>query len=204
MRGLQELTGSPYDASVGKLERELVLKYGEDQRSRAVRGMRQVLEYWRPEDGDIAAFEQFTTENFAGTDEALNAIFTRFENLLETLEGHMHEISREFRQQADLDVGSLLPVDEIFSAYDPSAHVLDDFFANKLAFIVLLNFPLTTLQERLEQGPQWSRREWAEVRLAQRFSKRVPGEVSLALAQAAAESAAAAGAEGETPAPEPS
>ena len=188
MEAIQELAGSGYSESTSKLERELVLKYGEGQRSRIARGIRQVLEYWRADDGDTAVFEEFVRENFAGTDEAVNAIFTRFEKLLETLEGHMHEIGREFRQQADLDLGPLLPIDKTFSAYDPSAHVLDDFFANKLAFIVLLNFPLTTLEERLQQGPHWTRRQWAEARLAQRFSKRVPGEVSLALAQAAAES----------------
>ena len=66
--------------------------------------------------------------------------------------------------------------------------MLDDFFANKLAFTVLLNFPLTTLDERLREGPNWSRRQWAEVRLAQRFAKRIPAEVSLAIAQADAES----------------
>src|SRR5581483_11649365 len=41
---------------------------------------------------------------------------------------------------------------------------------------------------RLRHGRNWSRRQWAEARLAQRFSKRAPAEVSLALAQAAAES----------------
>ncbi len=61
-----------------------------------------------------------------------------------------------------------------------------DFFANKLAFIVLLNFPLTTLEERLSKGAQWSRRQWAEVRLAQRFSKRIPAEVNQAVAAATA------------------
>ncbi len=58
--------------------------------------------------------------------------------------------------------------------------MLDDFFQNKLAFVVLLNFPLTTLQERLKDGPSWSRRQWAEARLAQVFSKRIPAEVNLA------------------------
>jgi hypothetical protein len=68
-----------------------------------------------------------------------------------------------------------------FAGYDPSAHVLDDFFANRLAFTVLLNFPLTTLEQRLKDGPKWSRRQWAEVRLAQGFSKRVPAQVNLAI-----------------------
>ena len=61
----------------------------------------------------------------------------------------MEEISREFRTQAELERGPVLPLDEIFAAYSPSAHVADDFFGNKLAFVVLLNFPLTTLAQRL-------------------------------------------------------
>src|SRR5207248_3108176 len=110
-----------------------------------------------------------------------------YERLVEQLEGHMHEINREFRQQMDLDSGPVLPFDEVFGGYDPSAHIIDDFFQNKLAFTVLLNFPLTTLDDRLKNGPTWNRRQWAEARLAERFSKRIPADVNLAVAQAGAE-----------------
>ena len=48
----------------------------------------------------------------------------------------MQEIGRELRQQADLDLGPMLPLDEIFSGYDPGAHLTDDLFQNKLAFVV--------------------------------------------------------------------
>jgi hypothetical protein len=75
-------------------------------------------------------------------------------------------------------------LDEIFAGFDPSAHIGDDMFSNKLAFVVLLNFPLTTLEERLGEGENWSRRQWAEARLAQRFSRRVPAEVNQVMAEA--------------------
>jgi hypothetical protein len=170
-----------------KLESELVTKYGEGQRPRIQRGLHQVSEFWRAEDGDAASLEDFVNTNFAGDQATLDAMFTRFEDLLEQLAGSMHEISRTFRQQMDLDLGPVLPFDQAFAGYDPSAHVLDDFFQNKLAFTVLLNFPLTTLDERLKDGPTWGRRQWAEVRLAQSFSKRVPAQVSLAISAAGAE-----------------
>ncbi|PYX33660.1 MAG: hypothetical protein DMG81_20995, partial [Acidobacteria bacterium] len=67
--------------------------------------------------------------------------------------------------------------------------MIDDFFRNKLAFAVLLNFPLTTLEERINLGPKWTRRQWAETRLAERFSKRIPAEVNLAIAQAGSDAA---------------
>jgi len=154
---------------------------------RLSRGLRQIAAYWQAQDGDREVFEDFVRANFAGDQGSLDALFDRFQRLLEQLDGHMHEIGREFRQQADLDLGPILPLDEISAGYDPGAHIADDFFENKLAFIVLLNFPLTTLDQRITEGPKWTRRQWAEVRLAQRFSKRIPAAVQLGIAHAAAE-----------------
>lgn len=173
--------------AIAKLQSELVAHYGDAQRERAARGLKQVSEYWRPEDGDALVFQEFVKANFAGDQGTLDTMFHRFEHLLEQYSGHSQEIAREFRTQSDLDLGPILPFDEIFAGYDPSAHFLDDSFQNKLAFVVLLNFPLTTLEERLKQGEHWSRRQWAEARLAQQFSKRIPAEVNLAIAQAASD-----------------
>jgi hypothetical protein len=176
------------DDSMLRLEVELVEKYGEGQRERLRQGMRQVAEFWRAEDGDKMVFEDFVRTHFAGNPATLDPMFARFEQNLEQLGGSMHEINRVFRNQSDMDIGTILPFDNIFAGYDPSAHITDDFFGNKLAFVVLLNFPLTTLDQRLTDGANWSRRQWAEARLAQRFSKRIPAEVNLAIAEAEAES----------------
>jgi hypothetical protein len=162
----------------------LVARFGEAQRERARRGVGQVATLWRAEDGDDAAFQAFVRDNFAGDDAAVDALFARFEHNLEMLQGHAHEINRELRTAADVDRGVALPYDDAFAAWDPTAHVLDDFFANKLAFVALLNFPLTTLAERTIQGPRWTRRQWAETRLAETFRQRIPAEASLALADA--------------------
>ena len=183
-----DVSPSWIQSSCSKLTAELAARHGDAQRPRIERGLRQVAEFWREEDGDATAFEEFVRANFAGDQPTLDTIFNRLEHMLEQLGGHMHEINREFRQQLDLDLGPLLPLDELIGGYDPSAHVVDDFFQNKLAFVVLLNFPLTTLDDRLKHGPSWSRRQWAEVRLAQVFSKRIPGDVNLSISEAAAQS----------------
>jgi hypothetical protein len=175
--------------AASQLVPELVARYGDGQKSRVERGVRQAGEFWRGSDGDEAAFEEVVLAGFAGEQKSLDALFERMEFALESLDGHMLEIGRDFRMESDLDRGPIYPFDEILAGYDPSAHVNDDFFQNRLAFTVLLNFPLTTLQERLTEGPQWSRRQWAEARLAQRFSKRIPGEVNLAIGQASGEAA---------------
>lgn len=190
-KGSQAMTSAavvPWMQSASeKAKQELIAKYGEAQRARIERGLKQVGEFWRAEDGDAAAFNDFVTTNFAGDQKTLDTMFSRYEALLEQFDGHMQEVAREFRQQSDLDAGPIQPFDEIFGGYDPGAHFVEDSFKNKLAFVVLLNFPLTTLEQRLNEGANWSRRQWAEARLAQRFSKRIPAEVNLAIAEAAGE-----------------
>lgn len=175
------------ESAVEKLEGELAAQYGDSQRLRIQRGLKQVSDFWHESDGDQEEFEGFVTGNFAGDQESLDTMFGRFERLLEQAFGHMYEISREFNQQTDLDAGPVEPYDEVFAGYDPSAHLMDDFFDNKLAFVVLLNFPLTTLDERLAEGDKWTRRQWAETRLAEYFSKRIPAEVNQAFSKAKAE-----------------
>ena len=172
--------------AVGSMEEELVEMHGEDQRARIQRGLDQVASFWRADDGDRGAFEAFVRRHFAGDEVALDMMFARFETLLEQLDGHSLEILLAFREQSDLDLGPIMPYDEIFAAYDPFAHLNDDFFANKLAFVVLLNFPVTTLAQRLDEGESWSRSEWARARLADRYAKRVPAAVQQAVSRAGA------------------
>lgn len=174
-------------SSMTKLENKLVAKHGEGSRTRLRQGMKQVAEFWRADDGAARAHQDFVERSFAADPKTLDELFSRMQFALESLDGHMLEISRDFRMQSDLDLGTIYPFDDSLAGYDPSAHVIDDFFKNKLAFMVLLNFPLTTLQQRLADGEKWTRRQWAETRLAQRFSKRVPAGVNLAIAEATAE-----------------
>jgi hypothetical protein len=173
--------------SMQKLETELVAKYGEAQRARLQRGMKQVAQFWRADDGDHAAFEELVRTHFAGDQVTLDALFNRMQFVLESINGHMTEISRDLQWQSDLDLGTVYPFDEIMAGYAAGAHITDDFFKNKLAFVVLLNFPITTLEQRLTEGEKWSRRQWAEAALGLYFSKRVPSEVNLAVGKASAE-----------------
>lgn len=175
------------NTSMQTLENELVAKYGEAQRSRLQRGMKQVAQFWRAEDGGQAEFESLVRTHFAGDQETLDQLFNRMQFVLESAYGHLTEIGRDLRWQSDLDLGKVYPFDELMAGYDPGAHLNDDFFANKVAFVVLLNFPLTSLEQRLTEGEQWSRRQWAEAALALTFSKRIPSSVNLDVARAAAD-----------------
>lgn len=173
-------------ASISAVEKKLVEKHGNSHSARIRTGVSQVAALWRASDGDAAAFEQFCTEHFLADEKLRTDTFARFEASLEQIDGHFLEIYRELKKPTDLDMGPLLPVDPLFSAFDASAHVLDDLFDSKIAFVVLLNFPITTLDERLRDGPAWKRDRWAQARLTTRFSRRVPAEVNRKAAEVSA------------------
>ncbi len=175
---------SGVEATSTRLVQELVTRHGEGQRVRIQRGLRQVRAFWRTEDGDERAFEAFAKAHFAGDQSAQDALFNRLEFVLESAFGHALEVGRDFRWYSELDLGPMLPVDEVLSGYDPGAHFVDDAFTNKLAFAVLLNFPLSSLEERQRDGATWTRRQWAEARLVDLFAKRIPAEVNQAAAEA--------------------
>ena len=168
----------------GELVAALVRKHGEASRARVERGVKQVLALWRPQDGDVHAF---VAESFAADPSPL---LGRFSQALEQMDGHLLEIGRALRSWSELELGPQLPVDQLFASMDVGAHLSDDLFDSKLAFVALLNFPLPELDEMTAAGPSWTRRQWAEARLTRRFAQRPSGAALQAVAKASADSEA--------------
>ncbi|HZR08369.1 MAG TPA: hypothetical protein VFA79_07295 [Myxococcales bacterium] len=168
----------------------LVQKHGEPSRARAERGVRQVAAYWRAEDGDAAALRAFVDESFLSDPRQLEALHHRFSLAMEQIDGHFLEIGRALRSWSELELGPQMDVDQRFAALDVSAHLSEDLFSSRLAFVALLNFAQPDLQEMVAQGARWSRQEWAEARLTRRFAVRPSGAARQAVAKASAEAEA--------------
>ncbi len=164
---------SPSAAVQKKAVRQLQLAHTAAPKERILRGVGQVAKRWTKQDGSQKEFMAFCQKYFA-SGPGLDRLFARFERQLEQIEGRQHSLALALRWDVELDTGPLLPVDGLFAAYDPASHLVEDLFANKLAFVALLNFPLSTLAERIRHGSNWSRRQWAESRLAAHFSHRIP------------------------------
>ena len=163
---------------------KLIAKHGQQHADRIRRGAEQVAQRWWAEDGDAAAFSAFCEANFIADPAALEAAFERMERVFEQMDGHLHEVRRELTAPLDLDTGDISPVDQMLATLDLAAHVNDDLFRTKVAFVALLNFPVHTLQERLEQGAKWDRAAWARSRMMDRFVLRVPAHVQQAATEA--------------------
>lgn len=159
----------------------LVARHGESQRPRIERGVRQVARLWRSEDGTPQEFQSFCAAQLISDPDLLDASFERLQHNLTLLWGYMTEMGRDLSIPLQLDMGPILPVDYLFGDFTPAAHVTEDLFKTKIAFTALLNFPLSTLKQRLDEGDTWTRRQWAETRLAANFELRIPSAVNQAL-----------------------
>ena len=72
--------------------------------------------FWRKEDGDEKAFADAGPRGRSPpTRSSATRFFSRMEFALESLDGHMNEIARDFKRQSDLDLGEIYPFDEILA-----------------------------------------------------------------------------------------
>lgn len=172
------------DAAIERTVNRICEERGNAIRQRALEGARCAASYWREEDGDEAEFSSFCLEHLARDEDGLELLYSRLEAAWERLDGAMHSLHLGFEWGVHVDKDPLLPVDGILSAWSPYAHLSDDFYANKLAFVIHLNFPYRSLERKLKEGPSWRRREWAMTRLGDAFTERVPSDASQRLATA--------------------
>lgn len=142
------------------------------------RGIRQAAALWTAEDGTQEDFDAMVEQYLVEDPAAREALYHKLSNMLETLIGAGNLITVELTKPVILTGDELTDVDYLISEYSPTAHMSDDLFRSKLAFITILNFPAYTLAEKDSLGREWSRLEWAYARLGDVFTSRVPAAVS--------------------------
>ncbi|MDE5704151.1 MAG: hypothetical protein K2H70_04930, partial [Bacteroidales bacterium] len=152
------------------------------------KGVAQAAALWRAEDGTEADFSAFVREHFARTPEAKRALFDKMSEALEVFYGTSNQVAVRLQKAVHLSGPEPEAIDYMLGSFDPYAHLSEDLFANKIAFVNILNFPFYTLEEKNTLGTDWSRLEWAYARLGDAFTTRVPAEINSAYAQALAAS----------------
>jgi hypothetical protein len=152
-------------------------KHGGAHSFRIQRGVTQVANLWRESDGSNEDFKQYCMNNFIADESELDLVFDRLANNYEYLYGYLGRISVELNRQIHEERGPIHRIDQMFGAYSPSANVQEDFFNNKIAFYVALNFPSYSLEEKNELGGDWTDKEWGMARLGDFYTARVPARV---------------------------
>ncbi len=158
---------------------ELVAKDGKNQAGIA-KGVNQVARLWQPADGDDQAFKSFCLENYLSDPAEKEQVFLKVSEYLEGIYGNFNEITLCLQRNLNLETGPLHAIDEKFGAYSPGSHLTDDFYANKIGFIIALNFPKLSLEEKEALGND--RKAWAYARLGDMFVERIPAAVQQSVA----------------------
>ena len=165
---------------------KLVLPKADNPRMQ--RGIEQAAALWTPADGTSEDFAAFVREHYCATDSERLALFESLSRILENCYQSADQLTVDLLRPTQLtNAGEPAVTDWIMSGYSPLAHFSDDMFANKLAFVTILNFPHYTLDEKNTLGRDWSRLEWAMARMGDVFTTRVPAAVKAQLAQANAD-----------------
>lgn len=148
------------------------------------KGVRHAASLWRQEDGTPEAFVTYVKDNYIADQARRKDVFNKISKYIESMNGNLLEITLDLKKNLDEAGGEIDDLDMMFGNYSAGAHISDDFYANKIAFAIALNFPYYTLEEKEKLGPQWSREQWAMARLGDMFVSRVPASLSQALATA--------------------
>lgn len=171
------------EKSVSEVTKSLLDSIGETQRIRIERGVKQVAQLWQQTDGTNEDFTTFCMENFIADSVQLDVLYKRLEKNFETLSGYFNEIDVTLKEPIQLVGFEESPVDMLFGGYDVRAHMDDDIYANKIAFVTALNFPFYSLDEKTKLGDTWTRKQWAYARMGDRFTSRIPAQVQQHLSQ---------------------
>lgn len=160
--------------TVEKVSSALIDSLGQSAKFRVERGVKQVAALWVESDGNETEFTQFCRDNFVNDTTKLRTLYQRLEQNFETLNGYFHQIDVKLKEPIQLTGYESTPLDMLFGGYDVTAHLDEDLYTNKVAFITALNFPFYSLEEKTKLGETWTRQQWAYARMGDRFISRVP------------------------------
>ena len=167
--------------SVEKVINELAAKDSLNKFS-IEKSVKQVAKLWQETDGTNAEFVQFCLNNYIADPKEKEQVFLKISEYFEAINGNFNQMSLQLQRNVHEPTGPLLSIDEQFAAYNPATHLEEDLYANKIAFLIALNFPELSLNEKDALGKD--RLAWAYARLGDMFTSRVPAELQQAYSTA--------------------
>lgn len=152
--------------------RVLAGKYGENESIR--RGVEKLAGIWWKEDGSPEDFIRFCEENYVAEEAAKEELMERANRNIEAVTIGLATIRKGWTHEE----GLALPIDPKFERIRLNVDMQDQLYRTKIAHVLALNFPYFSLEEKLQKGENWSRKEWAYARMGDRYLFRNPGRSS--------------------------
>jgi hypothetical protein len=160
-------------ANIPEVIDSLKYVYGESETIRIERGVKHAASLWFSSDGTEEDFLKFCLKQFVPSGNDLDQLFNIVEKQFESINGHMREMSIQLDYPVVTRQRKITEIDRLFGSSSPEF----DYYKNKLAFAIALNFPHYTPEEKENYGKEWSRKEWAMARIGDKFDSRLnPGD----------------------------
>lgn len=173
--------GNITDATIETVEQKIKTKH--PNTSDVATNLKQVARFWTAADGSEDDFASFCIENYLASEADRTQAMKKIAKNFELLFGYFNRITIGLKEPLHLDLGPITSIDNLFGGYEVSSHISEDFFNNRIAFYILLNFKFYTLEQKTALGNDWSRNQWAEARLAEFLNARVPSQLTLKYAE---------------------
>ncbi|MCP4314053.1 MAG: hypothetical protein GY790_22600, partial [Bacteroidetes bacterium] len=164
----QEANKQDLSEAVLSVSRKLIDENSPGESARIRRGVNQVADLWMSDTGEEADFQAFCMKHFIPSGPRLDTAFTSIELQFEAIRGHSREISLSLDYPVVTKIRPVTEMDRLFSKSKPSI----DYFKSELALAIALNFPHYSNAEKEQMGKDWSREDWARVRIGDMFDFR--------------------------------
>ena len=169
------------DQIIQETQEAIIAEFGTTNQELIQRGVNNAALLWRASDGTPEEFKNFCIDQYINDASEKKMVFEKISSNFESLWGHQNKIMLDLNKnlhEMREELGDPHKIDAMFAAYSPGAHLKSDFYSNKIAFVIALNFPPYSLDEKNEMGKNWSTLQWAYARLGDVFTARVPAEIS--------------------------
>ena len=176
------------DKTIAQVIDELGNSNSGTNKSLMEKGVKHAANLWRGSDGSEEDFKTFCKENYISDQAERELVFQKISRNIEVITGNFNKITLELLEPVHLNTFEQHAIDNTFGAYSVDSHWMNDFYQNKIAFIIALNFPPFSLEEKEANAKKWTRQQWAYARLGDYFTARVPAELLQEVGKAAAES----------------
>ncbi len=137
----------------------LVRRYGKQHRKDIERGVAACKRVWNFKKDGEDAFEAFCLGQYVPAGRPRTVLLNRLDEFHHTIVGNMGASIKVARAGQDIADRPLIAAEEIFSAFTPDTHLLEDYRRSKVAAVAQLNFGTD------DRSSPRSRSGWAARRL---------------------------------------